>query len=110
MNNKIEENKLEILFNQIKDQLLLLRNNLVSKYGEDNLYGKCIEASDEVLLILKNFNIKAKSVEGWCVYDDASSCSNDPYDAHTWVEAIINDKTYMFDVTLTQFSFFISIF
>ena len=81
-----------------------VRDELVNKYGEDFLYGKCIEASDKIVELLNKEGIDAKTVEGWCVYDDDSGCSDRPYDEHTWVE--LEDGTYI-DVTATQFQSFI---
>lgn len=77
-----------------------VREELVNKYGKDFLYGKCIEASDKIVKLLSEEGIKAKTVEGWCLYDNDEACSDRPYDEHTWVE--LEDGTYV-DVTATQF-------
>lgn len=95
------ENKNINIINKICKQV---RDEIVSKYGEDNLYGKCIEASERIVELLKQNNIYATTIEGWCIYDDDSGCSDRPYDEHTWVE--LADSTYI-DVTATQFQSFI---
>ena len=82
-----------------------VRKEVEGNYG-DFLNGKCIEASDRISLLLKEKNIPHKIVEGWCVYDDFISCTDRPYDEHTWIELIDEDKTYI-DVTATQFASFI---
>ena len=84
-----------------------VRDDLVARYGKDCLYGTCIEASERICSNLKRHNIEAKIVEGWCHYDDASSCSDRDYDEHTWVEATIDGKMLYLDVTADQFQFYI---
>lgn len=99
----IKESKKSDRYNEIYNICKEIRNEIVSKYGEDNLYGKCIEASDKIVEKLKDIGIKASTIEGWCIYDDDSSCSDRGYDEHTWVE--LTDGTYI-DVTATQFEYF----
>ena len=79
-----------------------VRKELIEKYGEDNLHGKCIEASDKIIKLLSEQNIQSHYVEGWCIYDDEQYGSDRQYDEHTWVE--LEDKTYI-DVTADQFSY-----
>lgn len=81
-----------------------VRDEIVDKYGADNLYGKCIEASDKIKELLDKEGIDSHTVEGWCIYSEDASCSDRPYDEHTWVE--LNDGTYI-DVTATQFQSFV---
>jgi len=82
----------------------IIRRELEAKYGvEDNLCGRCIEASDKISELLTAENIEHDIVEGWCVYDDFSTCSDRPYDPHTWIELRDENKTYV-DVTATQFA------
>lgn len=95
--NKIE--KVIIIAEQV-------RKELEDKYGADNLYGKCIEASDKISALLEKEGIEHDIVEGWCVYDDFSTCSDKPYDVHTWIELRDEKRTYV-DVTATQFDMFI---
>ena len=79
-----------------------VRKEMVDKYGEGtDLAGHCIEASDRIVDLLTNSDIEAKTVEGWCIYDDDYYGSDRPYDEHTWVE--LNDGTYI-DVTADQFN------
>lgn len=104
---KIDNNHWEVLKTIIYEQLLELRQTYESKHGEDNLYGTCIKASDDVYRLLKANGLSPKIVEGWCDYDDFSSCSDCSYDAHTWVECKINNETIIFDITLSQFSHYI---
>lgn len=70
-----------------------------TEYGLD-LCGTCIEASDMIVDMLYDIGIKAETVEGWCVYEDDSSCSDRCYDEHTWVEC----EGYYIDVTADQFN------
>lgn len=79
------------------------RTKMVEKYGEGNLNGKCIEASDLIITILARCGVPAKPVEGWVTYDDCSSCSNRSYDEHTWVQ-LIDTPSYIIDVTASQFN------
>lgn len=81
----------------------VVRDEVVSKYGEDFLYGKCIEASERIVGLLKEKGIDAQTVEGWCVYDDSTTVSDRPYDEHTWVES----NCIYIDVTATQFGAFV---
>ena len=54
------------LYKEIASQV---RKEIVDKYGEDFLYGKCIEASDRIVELLSEQGIKSKAVEGWVHYD-----------------------------------------
>jgi hypothetical protein len=76
---------------------------LEEKYGADNLYGKCIEASELLSARLNELGVPHRIVEGWCHYDDATSCSDRDHDEHSWIET--NAGTYI-DVTATQFAAF----
>jgi len=85
----------------LRNILLMVRAHLEKKYGAENLAGKCIEASEIIVAILKAFGYEnAHTVEGWCHYDDPAGCSNRDYDEHTWVEL---DGLYI-DVTADQFN------
>ena len=79
------------------------RDYIVNKYGtETDLCGKCIEASDCLVDLLINNGIKAKTVEGYIVYDIDENCSDRAWDEHTWVE--LDDGTVV-DVTVEQFNY-----
>lgn len=79
-----------------------VRKEMVDKYGiGTNLAGRCIEASDRIVELLNEKGIEAKTVEGWCIFDDDSYGSDRPYDEHTWVE--LENGTYI-DVTAEQFN------
>lgn len=87
----------------IKSILSDIREELDGQYPE-GLSGRCIEASDLILAKFKQLGISgAKSVEGWCKYDDDSGCSSRDYDEHTWVEY----QGRILDITLDQFQPFI---
>lgn len=85
--------------------LLELREEIEGKYTASNLNGKCIEASELIVSKLKKMNIKAKTVEGWCLYDIEGYGSDRSYDEHTWVE--LSDGTVL-DITLDQFKYGVS--
>lgn len=79
-----------------------VRNELTSKYGKGvELAGKCIESSERIQELLKQEGIVSKTVEGWCVYDYFENCTNQPYDAHTWLEV---GDIYV-DVSADQFEY-----
>lgn len=81
------------------------REKLERRYGSGtNLCGHCIEASDAIVVQLKKLGIPAEAVEGWCVYDDGSFCSDVPWDAHTWVDFKLSDEWYYADITADQFN------
>lgn len=79
-----------------------VRNSLVlkNKNVNENLYGCCICASNSIHDKLKALGIDSTVVEGWCVYEDDSSCSDRCYDEHTWLEC----NGYYVDVTASQFN------
>lgn len=80
------------------------RKELEVKYG-NHLAGRCIEASETICHKLEQYGISCHIVEGWCLYDNFTGCTNYPYDAHTWLEL---DETGIYvDVTATQFIPFI---
>lgn len=79
----------------------LVREYMENKYGPGtNLCGHCIEASEKIVNSLNELDIQAKTVEGWCIYEDDSTCTDRCYDEHTWVEAY---GLYI-DVTADQFN------
>jgi hypothetical protein len=86
----------------IQSLLKNVRNYMELNYGTaTNLVGHCIEASEIIAHLLKTFGFrKAKTVEGWCRYDNDDYGSDRPYDEHTWVEL---NGVYM-DVTADQFN------
>jgi hypothetical protein len=71
--------------------------------GSCRLNGACIEASELIVKRLSEVAVKARTVEGWCVYDDQNYGSSRPYDEHTWVEVDAERGTLFVDVTLDQF-------
>ena len=97
--------KFKLFENQdiIYSVLFRVRKEVVNKYGEDNLYGKCIESSDRIVELLSELHIQAHTVEGWVLYDYDEGCSDRPYDEHTWVET---PDGRVLDVTATQFNSF----
>jgi len=86
----------------IVEHLYELRSYLEEKYS-NNIEGKCVESSELVFNYLNTQNIKSIIIEGYCKYDDDSSCSDRDYDEHTWVE--IPSLNLIIDLTLDQFSF-----
>ena len=90
----------EQLYKEIASQV---RKEIVNKYGEDFLYGKCIEASEKIVALLSKEGINSKTVEGWVHYDCDEGCTDRDYDEHTWVET---GDGYVIDVTATQFNSF----
>ena len=89
----------------IKHILVVCRGYIEAIHGTGtDLCGSCIEASELIVFILKYFGYNnCKTVEGWCEYDDDSSCSDRPYDEHTWVE-LENGRIYV-DITADQFNY-----
>lgn len=80
-----------------------IREEMISLYGDD-LAGECIEASEKIVQALSDtLGIKAKTVEGWCRYDDEYYGSDRPWDPHTWVE--IESLQIYIDVTADQFNY-----
>lgn len=78
-----------------------VRRLMVSEHPDnENLCGCCVEASEEIQEMLNKENIESELIEGWCLYDDDSSCTDRCYDEHTWVEAC----GYYIDVTADQFN------
>jgi len=89
---------IERLLDSIRTQLENLYNN--------NIQGHCVIASEIVAAALKLMGFSnIRIVEGWCVYDDPSSCSDSGYDPHTWVELFYDDKFYYLDATADQFNY-----
>lgn len=69
------------------------------------LSGHCIEASEMIayainLILHGEF---ARTVEGYCLYDDEEYGSDRPYSEHTWVQTSIHGLEYI-DVTADQFN------
>lgn len=92
--------------NIIQTIAIQVRREMEGKYG-DQLYGKCIEASERIVSLLREKGLPARTVEGWCIYDQYYSCSDQPFDAHTWVEVNLDRHELVVDVTATQFQAYI---
>lgn len=76
-----------------------------------DLCGSCIEAAELTVACLKEYRVNnARTVEGWCRFDDDCYGSDRPYDPHTWVEIPGKDldhpehEFYYLDVTAEQFN------
>ena len=76
---------------------------MVSKYGENNLMGKCIEASDMITMQLQIMGYKASAKQVWCLYEYFENCSDYCFEEH-WITLVESgkDKLYI-DVTMSQF-------
>ena len=98
-----EDNSEKRINSEIYNICKQVRKEVVDKYGDDFLQGKCIEASERLVELLKQHGISAKTVEGWVNYDYCDGCSDRPYDEHTWVET---SDGLILDVTATQFNSF----
>ncbi len=91
----------------------LVRKKFEEKYGSGvNLCGKCIPASDTIVVILQSKGYRAKTVEGYCWYErNLGYCSDAPYGEHTWVQVYgltkLNNKVLYVDVTGDQFNLFL---
>ena len=92
MDSNLREKIYEICFNT--------RKNILKKYSD--VQGKCIEASEMIQEELNKLMVSSKLIEGWCLYDDDSNCTDRCYDEHTWLE--LEDGTYI-DVTADQFEY-----
>lgn len=89
----------------IQNTALQVRNQLENKYGSSNedMMGKCIEASDLITEKLKHLGFKAESYRVWCLYEYFQSCTNYCYEEH-WITKVVSgqEKLYI-DVTMNQF-------
>lgn len=102
----MEKNNSEKLLESVRSILKFERKALECLYGVGtSLSGKCIEASENIKEMLKALGINAETVEGWCVYDNDDSCSDVPWDPHTWVEFDLNGQRYYADITADQFNY-----
>lgn len=91
------------ILSQIKSVAYTIREEMVGLYGPF-LGGKCIEASDKIVAALsEHLSINAKTVEGWCRFDDEYYGSDRPWDPHTWVE--VPSLGLYIDVTADQFNY-----
>lgn len=72
--------------------------------GEDNnLMGKCIQASDRIADILQQEGYVCESIQCWCLYEDWESCPEVCYEEH-WVNKITKGKDTLYvDATCSQF-------
>jgi len=86
-----------------------LRKKLESMYGTGTeLAGKCIMASEALCKELTKRGYKCKTVEGWCWYDTCDNITNEPTDAHTWVQVYglskLGNRVLYVDITGDQFN------
>lgn len=75
----------------------------------NDLRGSSLYASELIISALKKERVSAKSVEGWCVYDEFTNYTNAHYDDHVWIEVADGKKVWYVDVTATQFQFQIDV-
>ena len=93
----------EIITARVTDIAYKTRSEMQALYGDD-LAGHCIEASGRIAARLSSdLRIAAKTVEGWCQFDDGMYGSDRPWDPHTWVE--LPDYGLYVDVTADQFNY-----
>ena len=109
INSTIGHNRLMIIkfsdpLELVKKVLTTVRKYMEISYGTGtDLAGHCIEASEYIVKILSHFGFKdARTVEGYCLWEDEYYGSDRPYDEHTWVE--LKGGTYYADVTADQFN------
>lgn len=90
----------------IKHCALYVKEGLQKKYGyrPENMMGKCIEASDKLVYMLKHqgySRVRAKQV--WVLYQNFESCSNYCFEEHWIVEVAYGEYKWYVDLTLEQF-------
>lgn len=90
----------------IQENALYVRNTLAKKYGykSEDMLGKCIEASDKLVYMLKHQgydNVQAKQV--WVLYQNFESCSNYCFEEHWIVEVTVGKLKWYVDLTMDQF-------
>ena len=78
------------------------RNYILEKYN-GNIMGKCIEASDKIVSDLAQYNIKAKAIRVYCLYENFESCSDYCFEEHWLVKLRLNNQDWYIDVTMDQF-------
>lgn len=94
----------------LEEKLKLVATYVRLKVEEENkdtnpdLYGECMDASDEIVSMLSDIGIEAEFIEGWVSYDMGGCCSDRSYDEHCWVEVKDGDDVWYVDVTATQFN------
>lgn len=77
-----------------------VRKELVEKYEDEFLAGKCIEACRIIMDRFGKMGIEAKEIDAWCLYDMAEGIAGEPCAPHVYVLA---EGLYV-DVTATQFA------
>ena len=90
---------------KIAEVAIQARKILESKYGnkDDNMMGKCIEASDLITSQLQIIGFNAYSKQVWCLYEYFESCSDYCFEEH-WITVVEKGKEKRYiDVTINQF-------
>ena len=90
---------------KIKETSYNVKQYMINKYGptNDNMMGKCIEASDTLVLKLKQSGFNAEAKQVWCLYENFESCTVYCYEEH-WVVKVTKGKDKLFiDLTINQF-------
>lgn len=90
---------------KIKEISKNVKQYLINKYGptNDNMMGKCIEASDTLVIKLKQYGFNAEAKQVWCLYEYFESCNAYCYEEH-WIVKVTKGKEKQFiDLTLNQF-------
>ena len=89
----------------IVETAMTLKNVLEKKYGRQNMamMGKCIEASDTLVELLKQKGYTARAKQVWVLYQNFESCSDYCYEEHWIVEVTHGNHKVYVDITLNQF-------
>lgn len=91
---------------KIRDIATKYRIKLEEKYGKDqySLMGKCIEATDTLVVMYKRIGIKASAKQVWVLYENFEGCTDICYEEHWLVKIELNKSQNLYvDITMSQF-------
>lgn len=82
------------------------RKILLDKYGQNfpDLEGRCKEAAQIMIKLLKSHGVSASEHYGWCLYDTAEYSSGEPCAPHCYVLVHVGRQRWYLDCTATQFN------
>lgn len=87
----------------LKQIALKEREILMQKYG--NTFGKCIEATDNIVeyLLKVEPKLKPEAKQVWVLYENFEGCTDICYEEHWLAKVLVKGYPYYIDVTMDQF-------
>ena len=86
---------------ELKQYAIYVRQVILRKYN--STFGRCIEASDNLVDLLNKNGYKAKAIQVWVLYEYFEGCTDICYEEHWFVKVKVGNRNVYVDTTIDQF-------